>query len=301
MQKIDPLVVGAMEVAQMPVSLDNLKSFLPNDHVFLELWPQVSDIAILHPLQALNVVERLDDALAKPGDVIECGIFQGVTSVLMAKLMDIRQSDKKLFLFDSFQGLPEPDRQVDASSRFQKGGWAASREEVESLLARFGVLERCIIHEGWFSDTLPALSDDQQFCLAYLDADLYSSTVDCLNHVWPRLVPGGVAVFDDYHHPSGGVRKAVDDWFVETGEIVHVGPASQSFVIRGASEAPDNYECFHLMTGNGKEILVSFDYLRRNKLFCSIVGNRLQHLRAYEAQLAEFAGLMKVEGAPGPR
>ena len=86
MQKIDALVVGAMEVAQMPLSLTALQAFLPKDHVFLELWPQVADIAILHPLQALNIVERLDAVLQQqqPGDVVECGIFRGVTSVLMA-------------------------------------------------------------------------------------------------------------------------------------------------------------------------------------------------------------------------
>src|SRR5688572_22778160 len=139
MQKIDTLVVGAAEIGQIPVSLKDLQAFLPRDHVFLELWPQIASVAILHPLQALNIVERLDHALQRqlPGDVIECGVFQGATSVLMAKLMDIRRSDKKLLLFDSFQGLPEPDRQVDASLRFQKGAWKASRQEVEALLAKY--------------------------------------------------------------------------------------------------------------------------------------------------------------------
>jgi len=293
MQKLDALVVGAIEVGQMPVSLEELNSFLPKDHVFLELWPQIADITILHPLQALNIIERLDDALNQPGDVIECGIFQGVTSILMAKLMDVRQSDKKLFLFDSFQGLPEPDRQVDASTNFQKGGWTANRKDVEALLEKYNVLERCIIFEGWFSETLPTLSEGQQFCFAYIDADLYSSTVDCLKHLWPRLGQKSVAVFDDYHHPSGGVRKAVDDWLAETGEIIHVGAVSQSFVIRGLSEAKDNIECLFLQTGNSREILISFDFLRRNKLFCSLVDRRLQSLRAYEAQLGQFASLLK--------
>lgn len=290
--KLDPLIVGAMEVGQMPVSFEELKSFLPKDHVFLELWPEISGMAILHPLQALNIVEQLDYALNQPGDVIECGIFQGVTSILMAKLMDIRQSDKKLFLFDSFQGLPEPDRQVDANPRFEKGAWAARREEVEARLAQYNVLQRCTIYEGWFSETLPDLSDDQQFCFAFIDADLYSSTVDCLKHIWPRLSRNCVAIFDDCHHPSGGVRKACDEWFSETDEIVHVGPASQCFVIRGASMDSGDFECLHLMTENQKEILISFDYLRRNKLFCSLVDRRLKYLRAYEAQLTQFSGLL---------
>jgi len=300
MQKADALVVGAMELAQAPVSLDELRAFLPKDHVFLELWPQVADIAILHPLQALNVVERLDHALQRqqPGDVIECGIFRGATSVLMAKLLELRQSDKRLLLFDSFEGLPEPDRRVDASARFQKGAWAAGRKEVEALLARYKVLQRCDIFEGWFSETLPTLKDEQQFCFAYIDADLHASTVDCLQHVWKRLGPHAVAVFDDYHHPSGGVRKAVDDWVCETGELIHVGPASQCFVIRGVRANDENFDSFLLslpaQAGKPREIAISFDYLRSNKLFCALVARRLAHLRAFEAQLVQFAGLVGV-------
>jgi predicted O-methyltransferase YrrM len=286
MQKLDALVVGAMEVGQMPVSLDDLRGFLPRDHVFLELWPQVAGIAILHPLQALNIVERLDHALQQqlPGDVIECGIYRGVTSILMAKLMDLRQSNKKLFLFDSFQGLPEPDRQVDASARFQKGAWAASRQEVEALLVKYKVAQRCVIHEGWFSQTLPKLNGAQQFCFAYIDADLHASTMDCLKHIWKRMGPNAVAVFDDYHHPSGGVRKALDEWVRESGELIHAGPASQCFVIRG------------MRAGNAAGAAISFDYLRGNKLFCALVNRRLMNLRAFEASLTEFAGLIGTTG-----
>jgi hypothetical protein len=297
MQKIDSLVVGAAEVGQTKVSLEELQAFLPKDHVFLQLWPQIAGMTILHPLQALNIVERLDSALQQPGDVIECGIFQGVTSILMAKLMDIRQSDKKLFLFDSFQGLPEPDRQVDASLRFQKGAWSAGRKEVEALLAKYNVLQRCVIYEGWFSETLQKLNDDQQFCFAYIDADLYSSTVDCLKHIWKRMGQNSVAVFDDYHHPSGGVRKALDEWFCESGELIHVGPASQCFVIRGVRAGDRNFESVLLPTENPKRISLSFDYLRSNKLFCALVNRRLMNLRAFEAHLSEFAGLLGAEGA----
>jgi len=293
MNKPDALVIGAMEVAQTPVSFEDLQAYLPRDHVFLELWPQVAEAAILHPLQALNIIERLDYALNQPGDIIECGIFQKVTSILIAKFLDLRASDKKLFLFDSFQGLPEPGRRVDASTHLQKGGWSARREEVEARLARHQVQERCIIREGWFSQTLPTLDAQQSFCLAYLDADLYSSTVDCLTHLWPRMVNNSVTIFDDYHHPSGGVRKAVDAWLSETGQLIHIGPASQSFVIRNFDADKANFECLALQTGNQKEILVSFDYLRRNTLFTAIVKGRLNHLRAYEAQLARFAGLIE--------
>jgi len=293
---IDTLVVGAVEIGQMPVSLKELQTFLPSDHVFLQLWPEIADIAILHPLQALNIVERLDRALQQPGDVIECGVFRGVTSILMAKLMDIRRSDKKLFLFDSFQGLPEADRRVDASLRFQKGAWAASKLEVETLLAKYNVLKRCVIYEGWFSETLKHLNDDQQFCFAYIDADLYSSTVDCLQHIWKRMGQYTVAVFDDYHHPSGGVRKALDEWVLETGELIHVGPASQCFVIRGISADNENFSSYQLQTENLREISVSFDYLRSNKLFCTLVDRRLMNHRAFEAHLTKFAGLLGARG-----
>jgi len=297
MQKLDALVVGALEVAQMPVTLQDLQNYLPADHIFLELWPQVADTAILHPLQALMIVERMDKALSKPGDVIECGIYQGATSVLMAKLLELRHSDKTLFLCDSFQGLPEPDRQVDASARFEKGAWSASRQEVEARLAHYNVLDRCRILEGWFSDTLPGLDEGQQFCFAYIDADLYTSTVDCLQQLWPRLVTRGAAVFDDYHHPSGGVRRAVDDWMADTGEVIHVGPVSQCTVIRGLLAENAGVECHYLGTSNQKEIVISFDYLRRNRMFCAMINSRRQYLHAYADQFSTFAGLIIPESS----
>ena len=101
-----------------------------------------------------------------------------------------------------------------------------------------------------------------------------------------------VAVFDDYHHPSGGVRKALDEWVGETGELIHVGPASQCFVIRGTRAGNANFASFLLQTENHKKISISFDYLRSNKLFCALVNRRLMNLRAFEAHLTEFAGLL---------
>ena len=295
MQKIDSLVVAAMEVAQIPVSLRTLQAFLPRDHVFFELWPQVAELSILHPLQALNVVERLDQVLQQqlPGDVIECGVFQGATSVLMAKLLDIRQSDKRLLLFDSFKGLPAPDRQLDASLRFQQGAWAASRQQVEALLTQHGVQQRCALFEGWFSATLPTLDATQKFCFAYVDADLHASTVDCLQHLWPRMETNAVAVFDDYHHPSGGVRTALDSWVGRTGELIHVGPASQCFVIRGVHAGEGGFESLRLPVDGQRDIAISVDSLRRNQLFCALVRKRLEHLRSLEAGLGQFVGLLE--------
>ena len=98
--------------------------------------------------------------------------------------------------------------------------------------------------------------------------------MDCLKHLWQRLEPGATAVFDDYHHPSGGVRKAVDEWLRESRELVQFGPASQCFVVRGSSVGDP------------------FAYLRSNRLFCALVNRRLMNLRAFEASLSEFVGLL---------
>ena len=105
-----------------------------------------------------------------------------------------------------------------------------------------------------------------------------------------------VAVFDDYHHPSGGVRKALDEWVADTGELIHVGPASQCFVMRGVSAGDGNFESIALQTENHKKISISFDYLRSNKLFCALVNKRLTNLRALEAHLTQFAGLLGTKG-----
>ena len=80
--------------------------------------------------------------------------------------------------------------------------------------------DRIQLIKGFFEDTLPRISEER-FSLAHLDCDLYTSYKTCLEFVYPRMLPGGVIVLDDYRLPANvypGADKAVDEFFADKPE-----------------------------------------------------------------------------------
>jgi O-methyltransferase len=121
---------------------------------------------------------------------------------------------------DSFEGLPRPDEQrypADAGDTFWTQDWfIASVEEVSANFARYGLLdERVRFLKGWFKDTLPA-APIERLALIRIDGDMYESTMDVLQHLYPKLSPGGFAIVDDYGSVPG-CKAAVDDYRREHG------------------------------------------------------------------------------------
>ncbi len=171
----------------------------------------------------------LRQALALPGDVIECGVFRGGTALLEA--MTLREASeagtRKLHLFDSFEGMPETAEGID---RFKAGDFSTtSKARVQALLSDFPFVE---IHAGF----IPATFEDvriEQICWAHIDVDLYQSVRDSIDFVYPRLCPGGIMIFDDYGFPScPGARKAVDEAFAGRLEVPICLPTGQCLVIK---------------------------------------------------------------------
>lgn len=140
------------------------------------------------------------------GDFAECGCWAGGSSYLMASVL---RPGKKLFVLDSFQGLPEPNEDDLAGLNQQQldntkaGMFSYPYDKVADLLSPFG--DKVKIIPGWFSDTLytnvdPEL-DNSRFALVHLDVDLYQSYKDCIEFFGPRMVDGGVMIFDEYKFP----------------------------------------------------------------------------------------------------
>lgn len=120
---------------------------------------------------------------------------------------------KKLWIYDSFEGLPEKS-EVDESVlglAFRGGELAVTKREVKERFLRAG-LPVPVIKKGWFAD----LKDEdlpERIAFAFLDGDFYESIKDSLRLVVPRMALGGVLVVHDYSNPAlPGVRKAVDEW-----------------------------------------------------------------------------------------
>jgi hypothetical protein len=146
-----------------------------------------------------------------PGDLIEAGVWRGGMTIFMrAALMAYQVADRKVWVADSFAGLPAIDRQNDAFA-WQGGDMAVSLETVRINFARYGLLdEQVVFLEGFFCETLPT-APIRQLSILRVDADLYASTMDVLRNLYSVLSAGGYAIFDDYQNLPD-CRRAIDEF-----------------------------------------------------------------------------------------
>jgi O-methyltransferase len=146
-----------------------------------------------------------------PGDVLEAGVWRGGMTIFMRGVLKVLgDSERRVWVVDSFEGLPDPEKQFD-SFGWQEGSMAVSLEEVKSNFSRYGLLDNQITFlRGFFNETLPESRIDRLSVLR-VDADLYESTLDVLNHLYPKLSVGGYAVFDDYQNLKD-CQRAIDQY-----------------------------------------------------------------------------------------
>lgn len=141
---------------------------------------------------------------ATPGVLVECGVYKGGSAVNLSLVA--RLCGRTLHLFDSFSGLPHPGEEdaqhvvvsEGAVYSYQAGDYAGGFDEVRANLDRYGSVEACELHPGWFEKTLPDFEEPVVF--AYLDVDLVASERTCLQHLWPLLVPGAHLFTDEAQH-----------------------------------------------------------------------------------------------------
>lgn len=160
-----------------------------------------------------KIINLAKDALNVEGDFVELGCFKGDTSLLLADIL--RGSSKRLWIYDSFEGLPEKSTFDESvlGQDFRAGELYVTKREVKERFLRAG-LAVPVIKKAWFSDL--ELGDlPERIALAFLDGDFYESIKDSLKLVEPRMVDGGILIVHDYDNAAlPGVRKAVDEWGV---------------------------------------------------------------------------------------
>ena len=188
----------------------------------LAKYPIISD-QIGQP--ALSVVLReLEKTLEQgtDGDVIELGCYIGTTTLFLRRVLDAHPSDKTLYAYDSFEGLPDKISQDSsgAGEQFKAGELSIGRKQFLQEFRRAN-LKAPITHKGWFKDLAPTQLPDT-ISFAFLDGDFYSSIMDSLRIVWPRLATGGVITIDDYQRDAlPGVEQAVRDFFQDKAIVIH--------------------------------------------------------------------------------
>lgn len=145
------------------------------------------------------------------GAVAEAGVFQGE----FAKVINEKFPDRKLYLFDTFEGFDEKDiayeRQHDFSNE-ETGHLGSTSEELVMQKMKFP--DNCVVRKGYFPQTAKDIED--RFCFVNLDMDLYKPTIAGLNFFWGKMEQGGIILVHDYFSEVyEGVKSAVEEFCKE--------------------------------------------------------------------------------------
>jgi len=156
-----------------------------------------------------------------PGDLIETGVWRGGAAIFMrAVLKAYRETTRIVWVADSFQGLPIPNPErypADAGDlHWTYKELAVPLNTVKANFVRYGLLDeqvRFLI--GWFKDTLP-VAPIERLAILRLDGDMYESTMDSLQYLYPKLSVGGYVIIDDFGY-TVACRGAVQDFRAKWG------------------------------------------------------------------------------------
>lgn len=185
-------------------------------------WPIISPtmigrLRIDHLHECLKVI--VEEGI--PGDLIETGVWRGGAAMFMRGFLKAYGiSDRVVWAADSFEGLPEPDEErypQDAGDIHHESlELAVSLENVKANFEAYGLLdEQTRFLKGWFRDTLPD-APVERLALLRLDGDMYQSTWEALEALYPKLAPGAFVIVDDYGAVQA-CRQAVDDYRARHG------------------------------------------------------------------------------------
>lgn len=180
-------------------------------------WPSAAP-TMIGLARIENIQHCIEQVLSDgvPGDVIETGVWRGGAVIFMRGVLKAYGAeDRRVWVADSFQGLPAPNvRKYPQDQRFVGvetiSELAISLDEVKANFARYGLLDDHVqFLKGWFRDTLPT-APIERLALMRLDGDLYESTMDALTNLYDRLSVGGFVIIDDFDIKA--CRDAVHDF-----------------------------------------------------------------------------------------
>jgi O-methyltransferase len=196
-----------------------------------ELINLIKDYSMTPKIRIYNLLQSLKKIKHKniPGDYVECGVWKGGNILLIKKFLENENIDnKKIYAFDTFEGMSEPDendfdlsKNISASALLSKNKDKASHlwsvcslEEVKkNLIKNLKNMNDIYFIKGKVEETLNVKQNiPDKISLLRLDTDWYSSTKKELEVLYEKVSPGGVIIIDDYGH-WGGAKKAVDEFF----------------------------------------------------------------------------------------
>jgi len=206
-------------------------------------WPSWAHTMV--SLNRLNNIQMAVETILNenvPGDLIETGVWRGGSCILMRAILKINNDKtRRVFVADSFEGLPKPNADQYPSDKddphhLYSGYLAVSKEQVAENFRKYGLLDdRVVFLKGWFKDTLPT-APIEKLAMMRLDGDMYESTMDALNGLYDKLSPGGFCIIDDYVLPN--CKAAVEDFRKKKGitePLIEIDQAGRYWRKKGAS------------------------------------------------------------------
>lgn len=185
---------------------------------FKEVLQAVSGYTGLRPtrlktlwLLTLNLNEQ-----SIQGDIVECGVRDGGSAAVLAAAM----GDRKIWLYDSFQGHPKTSPKDGERAKRETGGAIGSIDKVHEVMSKVGVdKSRYIIKKGWFKNAFKHKKQSpDKIALLHCDADWYAPTLLTLRTFYDRIVDDGYVVLDDFAGWEGQ-RIAFYEFCRESGEM----------------------------------------------------------------------------------
>lgn len=158
----------------------------------------------------LNNFSKICQEKALEGNIAELGVYQGDCASRMNKYF----KNKKLYLFDTFEGYNQKDFSHKDNEASVLGVGHLNNTSVELVMSKMPYPEQVIVKKGWFPQTTQGL-DNEKFCLVNLDPDIYQVVLNGLEFFYPKMVKGGVIIINGYFSPHSGVKKATDEFIAK--------------------------------------------------------------------------------------
>ena len=199
----DNVLLNVVNKILMTVNYSVIKVLFPKREDLIEgkMLPPTAESMI--GFKRLDNIQYCIEEVVKnkiEGDILETGAWRGGATILMrAVLKVLNVTDKKVWVADSFEGLPKPSFEADMGDKYYLfKGLNVGLEEVKENFERYSMLDDQVVFlKGWFKDTLPVAPIDKLSILR-LDGDMYESTMDGLNNMYHKLSIGGYCIVDDY-------------------------------------------------------------------------------------------------------
>ena len=228
-----------LPVGDYRVFWNPLNEFRQRVYHHFELPPRYKEglqLLATHGIRLTMPRQRLEAMIAAwwatadvPGDVIECGSFQGATALLLALLGKMNRRDQRMLILDTFGGIPEVTKYDKSRVRGEFLPPIGQPDIIRQHALALGIDERIEVHQGLFTDTFAVLEKRAlTFAFVHIDANIYSGTRCACEFTIPRTHAGGIVVFDDYNGVCDlGARLAIDEYFAHTAvEILPLAGSS---------------------------------------------------------------------------